>query len=184
MRPGRVARRYAAALMGIAEERGRIDAVAADLDSVNRLLATSRELQLLVASPVVRPGKKRAIFHDLFASSLGEEVRVFLDLLINKGREEHIPGLAEEFAALRDAHLGIVTAHAATAIPIDKQQQDHLQARLADITGRTIRLALQLDPSLVGGLVVRIGDTVYDGSVTRQLELLRHRWAAGTPSAH
>jgi F-type H+-transporting ATPase subunit delta len=169
--------------MAVAEERQRIDEVAADLESVNRTLSASRDLRLVVTSPLVRPGKKRAVFRELFGSHVGEEVRLFLDLLLTKGRGTYIPGLATEFVALRDARRGVVTAHATTVVPLSSDQEKRLRAHLEEMTGCSVRLHTMQQASIGGGLVVRIGDTIYDGSVARQLEVLRNRWAVGETPA-
>ncbi len=175
----RVARRYAQALMDIAEEQQAVEEVAADLDSVDAALRASRALRLLLTSPVVREGKKNAVFQELWGSRLHRCTMAFLLLLIRKQREGVLPEVIGEFAALRDQKLGVVGAEVRTAVPVSTAQEKELGARLSRSTGKTVRIRTTVDPSVRGGLVVRIGDTVVDASVRRQLERLRERFLEG-----
>jgi F-type H+-transporting ATPase subunit delta len=175
MKNVRVARRYAQALMAVAEEQKDTDRVAADLAIVAASLQHSRELRVLLSSPVVREGKKRAIFQDLWGAGISRSTMAFLVLLTRHHRERVLPEVIEEFHALRDEREGIVTADVRTAVPINGAQQREIGARLTRSTGKKVRLRAAVDPAIRGGLVVRIGDTVVDASVRHQLERLRER---------
>lgn len=181
MKNYRVARRYAAGLLAAAEEIGAVDAVARDCELLGRVLREAREFRMLVASPVIRPAKKTAVFRELFEGRLHPSTMTFLRLLAAKGREEVLPEIVEQVGALHDERRGIITVEAASAVELGAGQQDALRTELERTTGRTVRVRFRLDPQLRGGLVVRIGDTVLDASIRRQLELLRERLAAGGP---
>ncbi len=184
MKSVRVARRYAQALMQIAEEQNAVEPVAADLASVGAALKASRELRLLLASPVVREGKKKAVLQELWGSRLRPTTMAFLLLLTHKQRERLLPEVIEEFSALRDRTLGVVGAEVRTAVPISAAQEAELGAGLSRSTGKTVRIRTAIDPAIRGGLLVRIGDTVVDASVRRQLERLRERLLeGGSPSS-
>lgn len=174
-----VARRYARALMEIAEEQHAVEQVATDLASVAANLNASRELRLLLTSPVIREGKKRAVFQELWGSHVHRSTMAFLLLLTKKQRERVLPEVIGEFAALRDQKVGVVGAEVRTAVPISAAQETELGAGLSRSTGKTVRLRTTVDPSIRGGLVVRIGDTVVDASVRRQLERLREQFLEG-----
>jgi F-type H+-transporting ATPase subunit delta len=97
------------------------------------------------------------------------------------------------YRALRDEQRGVVTARVRTALPLDDTEREKLKSELEDLTGQTVRLETRQDESLIGGVVVRIGDTVYDGSARHQLESLRDRMEEqalsdysgdGAPTAH
>jgi F-type H+-transporting ATPase subunit delta len=166
-------------LIGSAASEKSVDALWRDLDLIRGTLASSRELRLLVASPVVKPGKKGDIFSALFGKTIGRETQAFLDLLLEKQREEHLPAIITEFNALCDLRRGIVNVHVISAAEISPAQKNVLQNELGRITGKEIRLSTAVDATLRGGLVVRIGDTVLDASIRRQLEILRERFLAG-----
>lgn len=175
----RVSRRYAQALMDIAAEQKSVDAVAADLSSIGATLAASRELRVLVGSPVVREGKKLAIFKELWESRVGPVTMAFLSLLVTKRREAILAEVIEEYGALRDTAQGVLAADVWTALPMTAEQEAALVKRLESHTQKKIRMQKSTDPAIRGGMVVRIGDTVLDGSVRRQLERLRERFLEG-----
>ncbi len=180
MTKSRAARRYAMALMDVAAERHTVDAVAGDLETVEQTIRGSRELQLLIASPVVTPGKKKSVFHALFAERVGKDVLTFLDLLFVKHRENLLPAIVQQYASLRDERAGVVNVDVTTAAELAVPQQERLRAVLERYTGKTVRIRAAIDRSLKGGVRVQIGDTVLDASVRRQLELLRNAFLEGT----
>ncbi len=179
MKSIRVARRYAHALMEIAEEQKAADSVAADLAAIEADLKGSRELRLLLSSPVIHEGKKRAVFRELWETRVSRTTMAFVLLLTRKQREGVLPGVIEEFSVLHDQKRGVVGADVRTSVPISAAQERDLSAHLMRSTGKKIRLRTAVDPALRGGLVVRIGDTVVDASVRRQLERLRERFLSG-----
>jgi F-type H+-transporting ATPase subunit delta len=181
MKNVRVARRYATALMTAANEQKSIDATAADLGLVGDLLRGSRELRLLISSPVVSPAKKKAVFKEVLQKRIAAETLRFIHLLIAKGRESILPDVIEQFENLRDAKYGIVNVDVRSAVEFTAPQEKGLQAQLEKYTRRKVRVRFALDTSIRGGLVVKIGDTVLDASVRHQLELLRERFVSGGP---
>jgi F-type H+-transporting ATPase subunit delta len=183
MTHSRAARRYAAALMAAADQVKTAEAIAQDLQMVAATLHDSRELRLLVASPIVRGPKKAGVFKALFASRVNAHTMAFINLLIAKQREGILQETIEEYMKLRDIQMGIVNITVATAVDLAKKQEDALRGQLERITGKKVRLHISLNPEIKGGLVVRVGDTVLDASVKRQLEILGERFARGEYAA-
>jgi len=175
----RVARRYAVALMESAEHQKSIDAIAKDLDLVGKTLHDSRDLQLLVASPVISSAKKRAVFDALFGSRVGAEALRFIYLLISKTRESILPDVISQFKELQDEKAGITNVEVRTVLELNYAQEKDLRARLERIIGKKVRLLFVTDTKIKGGLVVRIGDTVLDASVSHQLERMRALFSGG-----
>jgi len=179
MTHSRVARRYAAALMAASAMDNASERVAQDLHLVGTTLRNSRELRLLVASPIVRGEKKAGVFKALFASRVGPHTMGFLDLLFAKQREEILEATIEQFTKLRDIEMGIVNIDAVSAVELTKKQVDALQEQMERNTGKKVRLRLLLNPGIKGGIVVRVGDTVLDASVKHYLETLAKRFTRG-----
>ena len=175
-----VARRYARALYEEAAERGIMPRVDDDADLVRETLRNSRELTNLFHSPVVNREKKQAVVHKLFAERVSPLMRDFLKLLVEKGREELVPEAIEAYRTLRDEELKIIEVKARSAIALGPEEEADLKAALERMTGQTVRLQVAVDPSLLGGVVVRVGDTVYDGSVRNQLGRLRETLESGS----
>ena len=175
----RVARRYAEAALELAEEQNQGERLAADLEVVWKVMKESREFVALLKSPVISKDKKRALLAEIFRSKLSVFTFNFLNLIVDKGREDVLDDIIKEYYKLRDDRLGIVTLEVRAATELTKDQQQTIVKRFEGITRKTIRVAFSIDKQLKGGFVARVGDTVYDGSVRRQLELLRERFAEG-----
>jgi F-type H+-transporting ATPase subunit delta len=180
----RVARRYAAALMDIAEAGKIIEETAGDLDAVASALRGSRELWLLTQSPVVSPARKAAVFRTIFAPRIGEGTMKFIDFVIGRQREKHLPEIIEQFSLLRDEKMGIVNVDVTAAIEFTPSQEKDLSNELERYTKKKVRVRITVDRAIKAGLVVRIGDTVLDASMRRQLELLKARFLEGGPSTN
>jgi F-type H+-transporting ATPase subunit delta len=175
----RIARRYAAALMEVAEEARAVDRVAADLELIGATVRGARDLRLLLGSPVVSGARKKGVLDALFAARIARPTSLFLALLVQKQRERYLPDIVEQFAALRDERQGVVTAEVAAAVELSAAQQQELGRRLEQATKKRVRLRLRRDADIGGGVVVRIGDTVFDASVRHQLKVLRERLLTG-----
>ena len=175
----RAARRYAVALMDDVEGRREMDAVAADLAMIGSLLEKSRELRLFLVSPVVSAQKKVQVFDALLKKRVSDTTVMFVRLLISKHRGGLLPEIVEQFSVLRDVKLGVVQAEVQSAVGVTSSQRNTLQEQLNRYTRKKVNLRLAVAPELKGGLLIRIGDTVLDASVRRQLELLRDRFVTG-----
>jgi F-type H+-transporting ATPase subunit delta len=174
-----IARRYAQALYEEAERGQGVEQVDEDVRLIQETLEGSRQLVTFFESPIVSREKKEAVVEQLFGRRLRPLTLEFLRLLVRKRREDLFPGVVRAYQALRDEQLGIMEARARAAHPLGGEEESQLVAALERLTGRRIRLRVEQDPRLIGGLVVRVGDTVYDGSVRHQLETLRERLGHG-----
>ncbi len=183
MRNLRAARRYAAALMSVAEETRSIDRIGDDLELIRKTLNASRELRLFVVSPIISPGKKKVVFAQLFGPRVSRETAAFIDLLVTKQRLSVLPDMIEEFGALRDQKLGIVTVGVTSAVELAGPQEQSLRRELERYTGKKVRVQKVIDSGIRGGLRLQVGDTVLDASVRRQLERMRERFIRGGETA-
>jgi F-type H+-transporting ATPase subunit delta len=175
----RVARRYAEAALELAEEQKQGQRLAEDLEIIQKAMKESREFLAMLKSPVISKEKKRAVFTAAFKSRIGALSFNFLNMILDKGRENVLGDIISEYFKLRDDRLGIVTLDVRAATELSRSQQQAIVQRFEEITQKKIRVAFSIDKQLKGGFVARVGDTVYDGSVQRQLELLRDRFAEG-----
>lgn len=168
-----VCRRYAAALQSEAESVKAVEAVDGDVAATAAILAESKELRLLFASPVVSTAKKRTVIETLFSERVSPVFLQFLLLLNSKGRGGLVSDILKEYARLRDRQLGIVEADASAAMALSKEEVEGLRKKLSGLVGADVRLNVDVDPALLGGVVVKVGDTVYDGSLKRRLSVLK-----------
>lgn len=168
-----VARRYAQALYEEAEATGKAEQIDDDMKSVQESLDASRELDRFFRSPIIARDKKDAVIGKLFDGKVDPLIVRVMRLLVQKGREDILPAVIRQYGALRDEHLGVVEAQVRTAMPMEFDETEALRKALEAKTGQKVRLRIEVVPELLGGVVVRIGDRVYDGSVRHQLESLR-----------
>lgn len=173
-----VARRYAQALYQEAAANDQVARTDADVETLAGALAGSRELTAMLESPVVPRARKQAVLDRLFGERLGPLAARFVRLLIEKEREALLPAIVRVYAAQRDAREGIVEAHVRSAVPLGEAEQATLRRTLEAREGKQVRLHVTVEPDLIGGLVVRIGDVVYDRSVRHQLAVLREQFEA------
>jgi len=169
--------------MAAATGADQLRAIGDDLEGIDAVLRGSRELVLLLKSPVVSPGKKRAVLEAIFGTRVSDATKVFLRLLVAKRREDHLSEIIGQFRALRDLREGTVAVDVVSAVALTAAQQRELTRELASYTQKQVRLGFRLDPAIRGGMIVRLGDTVLDGSLRRQLERLRDRLAEGAAVA-
>lgn len=178
-----VASRYAQALIDVVMEPSsevQPAAVLAELGAVNELIAQSDDLRHILLSPAVPNTRKRKVIAD-FATMLGlsRTVGNFLSVVIHHRRIDTLGQIREAFQFLVDERMGVVRAEVASAQDLNAEQRQKLEAELSRISGKQARLEFSVDPSLVGGVMARIGSTVYDGSVRGQLAVIRQRLAGG-----
>lgn len=171
----RIVRRYATALFNAASKAGVVDAVESDLGLVGYTIESSPALWDAMVSPIIPPAKKRQILGDIFGGKVQEITLAYLGLLMDKRREEALRVTESEYVLLANEARGIVQAEVTSATPLDEDQEARLVSKLAATTGKKIELAKRVDPAVIGGVLVRIGDTVIDGSVRGQLAALREK---------
>lgn len=175
-----IARRYARALNEDAQQAGVLDAVDADMDMIRESLEQSHDLVRFFQSPIISREKKQAVVESLFAEKVSPNTLRFMGLLVEKKREGLLSKILAAYRALRDEQQGVVEAHVKTALPLSDEEAQTLTAALEKLTEQKVRLDVERDPALVGGLVIRVGDTVYDGSVRNKLANLREQLEHGT----
>lgn len=171
----RIVRRYASALLSAALKAGAVDQVESDLGLVSYTLEASSALTEAIYSPLIPGEKKEQILRDLFADKVHAITLSYLDLLVGKRREEAIVETEKEYVRLANEARGIVAAEVTSAVPLSDEEVARLKSKLALMTGKVIELSTKIDPAIIGGVTVKIGDRVIDGSIRGQLEALREK---------
>ena len=170
-------RRYADAAFEIATRDGTIDTWRRDLDGAAEALEGS-DLMAVLANPALPLEQRTDVARKVF-DRLSAPARNLVLLLVRRGRIEQLPRVAAEFARLDERRQGITRATATSAMPLTDTEVRALTARLEQMTGGRIALQTDVDEGLIGGLVVRVGDRLIDGSVRGRLERLRNQLASG-----
>lgn len=168
-----VARRYASALADVVIERREEREVQNEINAWASMIANNPQLKEVFANPTIAYDHKRAVLEDLLARSRVRETSAsFLRVLLRNQRLAQLPEIAERFGQILDERGGVVAAEITTARPIPEELKKALHDTLASATGRTVRLTFATDEAIIGGLVARIGSTIFDGSVESNLERL------------
>jgi F-type H+-transporting ATPase subunit delta len=172
------ARRYAEAAFQLASRDDALEASGEGLGLAVQMLAGD-EARDIVRNPA-RPLRERLEFVDgMLAGRVPEPVRKLVGLLVERGGIDRLPHVASEFRRLLNQERGVVEALATSAMPLTDEETSALEHKVAHMTGRTVDLRVEVDETLIGGLTVRVGDTLYDASVRGRLERLRERLVAG-----
>lgn len=171
----KAARRYAKALLDLAKERDEVDAVLEDISSIDQTLKGSRELTLFLQNPIINYDDKQAVLEKLFANQSEEVTNLFLKLLVRKNRINILDQIAEAFIDRYNEFAGIIKIGATVAYELSDAQRNELQQKLEAKTGKKVDLAVEVDASVMGGMAVRIDDTVVDGTVKNQLKDLENQ---------
>lgn len=176
-RPSTAARRYAEAAFEIALRDGTVEAWRRELDAAAVILGDPTVLRAL-ENPAI-PLESRARLVTALEATTSRPVLDLIALMIRRGRIEALARVAAEFRRLDDQRNGVTTAIATSATPLESAEVSALTGRLEEMTGGRVELDLRVDPSLLGGLVVRVGDRLIDGSVRGRLERLRNQLVSG-----
>jgi F-type H+-transporting ATPase subunit delta len=170
------AARYARALLDITISESDPVAAEKDLAGFVALVQAHPDLQRTLANPVVSAAAKRAVVQEILnRSKPTPPVGKLLLLLASRGRLELVPEVLNVYRERLMEHRQVVQAEVTTAAPLSVERVSELQQRLAKITGRTVNMTTKVDQAIIGGVVTRIGSTVYDGSVATQLARVRDR---------
>lgn len=164
-----VSKRYASALFEIAFEEQTYEKVKDELNFILDCLKGEPQLYQLLKSPLISIQEKKDILYTIFKDRVSQEVFNFLRIIIDKRREGYIEPIIEEYKALSDRVKNKVNAVAITAVPMDKQDLLKLQVNLSMSSGKNVQLQNQVDPTIIGGVLVKIGDKVIDGTVKSRL---------------
>lgn len=177
MRDLSLAQNYADALFAIAVERQNVRAVADDLETVSASVTSDPKVFLFFGDPTVPARQKLRILQDVLRGvDISPDCVGLCRIMIEKGRTELLPDVVAAFRALAADFEGQSEAWVTTAHELRPEEQQRLQAALGNLTGKSVSLHVAVDPSVIGGLVVRMENTVMDGSVGGGCESLPNRW--------
>lgn len=168
-----VARRYAEALLQLAEESGRLEETRSEFRQVFETVRQEEEVRRVLEHPLIPKGDKKELLKKIWGQNLSSHLLHFFHLLVDKQREGYLGDIFEEFDLLVDERLGIVRVKVTAAAPLTADVREALVHRLEEITGRKVRLEMTTNPDLLAGLMVQIGDRRIDGSLRTRLEQLQ-----------
>lgn len=164
---------YAKAIVELGRAEGELDRVETELYSVARAMESSRELRDTLTDPRIPYDRKKAIIDDLVGGRAASVTVNALGLVVAQDRAADLPAIADRLSGMAAASAGKEIAAVRSAVPLDDATVARLAAALTRATGIPVEVRVVVDPSLVGGIVAQVGDTVFDGSVRRRLDTLK-----------
>ena len=168
-----VARRYASALADVVSERGEVVPVQEELAAWEKMMSTNALLLEAFSNPTVAYQQKEKVLSELIArTKVRSTTANFLRVLLKNQRLAELPQVNAKLAQLIDERSGVASAQVVSARPVSEDIRASLAEKLGELTGRKVRLSFETDETLLGGIVTRIGSTIYDGSVRNQLRRL------------
>ena len=179
MASSKVANRYAASLFENSLEKESLETVYNDINLLKKSLDDSNELRRAIESPVIKPELKRSVLEEIFSDKLSKETLNFIYFIIDRKREELLYEISKRFIDLRNEHLGIVDMEVTTAFDVTNEQTENLKNMFESILKKTVMIRIKIDKNIIGGFIARVGDTVYDASITHQIYLLKKEFKQG-----
>ncbi|MCL6635552.1 MAG: F0F1 ATP synthase subunit delta [Peptococcaceae bacterium] len=178
MLKGAVAGRYAEALYEIASQKNLVDRIESELKAVEAVLKENVDLQRVLYHPQITAESKKGLLEQLFKGKVSGITGNFLALLVDRRREVFFADIVAEFVKLANAGRNIVAAQVTSAVELNNEEKGKLDQVLARLTGKKVQTSYAVDPSLIGGVVVRMGDKIIDGSIKTRLATLKERLKA------
>ena len=169
-----VSKTYSHALFEVAIESNLLERVSDDFEFVVKSLEEYPSFYEIIISPKIQSEEKKQIMDDTFGGKISSEVLNFIKILIDKKREGYIKEIFSEFKKISNDHNGLVVAKVESVISLEEDVIKKLEAKLNTLTGKTVTVKNVINPEIVGGLIVNVGDKIIDGSVRKKLENLKN----------
>lgn len=173
----RVSYRYANSLMQLAEEKKIYGKIVQDAELVFGALESSKELRVILKSPVIKSTEKTKLVSTIFAKKVSIETEKFLEFVIEKGREDILFEIFKEFINLRDKKEGILRTRIVSAVELTEPVKKKITTKLEKQTEKTVQANYVVNEKIIGGFIAEVGDKVYDASISHQLKLLRKKFS-------
>lgn len=166
-------RRYALALYKVAEEKNKVDEYLQDLRDICDIIDNNKELKAVIEYPQISTKQKKRIFIDIFKGKIDEELLSFLLILIEKGRILYLREKLNQFEQINLEKKNVVIAQVKSVIEMTDEQTSKLKSKLEKMYNKTVIIKHEIDKSIIGGLYVRVGNDVIDGSIKSKLDDMR-----------
>lgn len=175
----KIARRYSNALYGDALARKKVDKISSDASVILDAVKNSKELSLFFRSRIIDKTKKEEIVKAIFSGKVDSLSLNFLLLLIERGREEFVKEILEDYQSLENEKKGVIKVEVTTAVELSKDEQQALREKIDEYTNLKSEPVYKVDNKIIGGFVVKVKDMILDASIKRQLELLKKKMKEG-----
>jgi len=173
MKESRAAIRYAKAILNHAIDLKKDSDVNDDMELIAQTFDENQDLQLMIYSPVIKNSDKKSALTSIFKGKINDVSLQAINLLIENKRLPLLKDVAKEFSFLYDAHRGTQVAKVTTAIALTDELKTQILAKVKDLVGKEVSIENTIDPSIIGGFILRVGDQQFDASITGKMNNLR-----------
>jgi F-type H+-transporting ATPase subunit delta len=175
MATGELIRGYAEALFNVLRAEDELDRVEDELFRFGKLVESNNELRQVLADKSIDRAQRTKVLEELLGDKVSAHTLGLLTFIVNQGRGRQLPQILEELSSLAAAARNSVVAEVRTAVPLDDSQREELAGALSEATGKQVQVKTIIDPSVIGGVVAKVGDTVIDGTIRHRVEQLREQ---------
>ncbi len=176
MKGTRAALRYAKATLNLAKEKGLADEVNADMLLINKTIDENSDLLIMIKSPIIKSDMKKSALTKIFKNKINGITLGLINLLIENRRLALLPLVTKEYVVIYDFLNGIEVAKVTSAFPLTSELEAEILKKVKEISGKEITLKNIIDPSIIGGFILRVGDKQYDSSISNQLKSLLEKF--------
>jgi F-type H+-transporting ATPase subunit delta len=166
-------RRYAIALYEVAEEKGKVDSYISELDQVSELMNNNKDLLEIINHPDLSTSRKKEIFENIFKGNIENDILSFLIILVDKNRFDELNAIVDAIKKIHLERNEILSAIITTVIPLNEEEKNALIAKLRNKYNKKIVLTEEIDQSILGGVLVRVGNDVIDGTIRGKLDKIK-----------
>ncbi len=170
--------RYAQVLLEVAAELNKVDEFEEELKWLDSVLKSNPKLFLILKNPLLQPKKKKELVDKVFSKNINLKLKNFLYLLIDKRRVEILEGVLKEYQSRADEYRGVVKAEVQSAVELSKQKVEEIKRALESKLKKTIKIEAKVFPKIIGGLIIYIGSSIIDRSITGRLKVMREQLLA------
>ncbi|KAB1158975.1 MULTISPECIES: ATP synthase F1 subunit delta [Tenacibaculum] len=176
MKGARPALRYAKAILNLAKETGNETLVNDNMKLIVDTIAESSELDTMLKSPVIKAADKRKVLAALFGDKVDNVIKGLFNLLEENKRMIMLEPIAKQYSIIYDYHKSMQVAKVTTAVALTKELEDKIQAKIVELTGNSASIENIVNPEILGGFILRVGDVQYDASISNQFNELRREF--------
>lgn len=172
----RLGDRYAKSVLMLAKEKGQLEEVHNDFLLIEETAKQSRDFELMLKSPLIRSDKKQVILDKIFKDKLSKITTLLIEIIVRKGREMYLRDIAIRFLAAYDLEKNITRGVLTSSHPLTADHKAHIRKQVESLFNTTLEIEERIDPELIGGFVLKVGDFLYDGSIASSLRELKQEF--------
>lgn len=176
MKLSRITSRYAKSLLMMSVEKNILEEVHSDMILIQKVCKGNKDFSSLLQSPIIKTDKKNKIINKILSKSISQITMAFITIVTNKKRESYLQGISESFVSQYRDYKNIENVSVTTAVEMDGDIKEEILTFINEKTDKTVELTENVDPKIMGGAIIKIGDRQIDASVLKEINKLKHKF--------